>query len=140
GGLAHRTGQAGVGHPGGKLLLAGCGAVSGGLARLAAASAATLAGGLVHRGDGTPRASTPRPRGRDYHHRHGHASTDAGGVPRARNPDERPGAQPLQQCVARLWRIGPPPRSEEHTSELQSRENLVCRLLLEKKKNTRKRK
>src|SRR5436309_8363243 len=30
----------------------------------------------------------------------------------------------------------PPPtvRSEEHTSELQSRENLVCRLLLEKKK------
>src|SRR5207302_10701558 len=27
-----------------------------------------------------------------------------------------------------------PHRSEEHTSELQSRENLVCRLLLEKKK------
>src|SRR3712207_6126382 len=26
------------------------------------------------------------------------------------------------------------PRSEEHTSELQSRQNLVCRLLLEKKK------
>src|SRR5436309_11849090 len=31
----------------------------------------------------------------------------------------------------------PTRRSEEHTSELQSRENLVCRLLLEKKKNTR---
>src|SRR5436309_12550936 len=30
-------------------------------------------------------------------------------------------------------------RSEEHTSELQSRENLVCRLLLEKKKKTNKR-
>src|SRR5690606_41939280 len=30
------------------------------------------------------------------------------------------------------------PRSEEHTSELQSRENLVCRLLLEKKKVSRK--
>src|SRR5690606_39981142 len=29
--------------------------------------------------------------------------------------------------------IGPEVRSEEHTSELQSRENLVCRLLLEKK-------
>src|SRR5690606_41564633 len=29
-------------------------------------------------------------------------------------------------------------RSEEHTSELQSRENLVCRLLLEKKKNRKK--
>src|SRR6266511_5041659 len=27
-------------------------------------------------------------------------------------------------------------RSEEHTSELQSRENLVCRLLLEKKKES----
>src|SRR5690606_40651061 len=29
----------------------------------------------------------------------------------------------------------PKKRSEEHTSELQSRENLVCRLLREKKKN-----
>src|SRR5436309_11148822 len=29
-------------------------------------------------------------------------------------------------------------RSEEHTSELQSRENLVCRLLLEKKKKKKK--
>src|SRR5690606_18260846 len=32
----------------------------------------------------------------------------------------------------------PSTRSEEHTSELQSRENLVCRLLLEKKKKKRK--
>src|SRR5690606_41899424 len=31
-------------------------------------------------------------------------------------------------------RVAARPRSEEHTSELQSRENLVCRLLLEKKK------
>src|SRR5690606_39762463 len=31
-------------------------------------------------------------------------------------------------------RTDPAVRSEEHTSELQSRENLVCRLLLEKKK------
>src|SRR2546421_5588882 len=30
----------------------------------------------------------------------------------------------------------PAPRSEEHTSELQSRSDLVCRLLLEKKKKT----
>src|SRR5438270_5242703 len=29
-------------------------------------------------------------------------------------------------------------RSEEHTSELQSQSNLVCRLLLEKKKNQKK--
>src|SRR3712207_8418753 len=32
------------------------------------------------------------------------------------------------------WRSSPV-RSEEHTSELQSRQYLVCRLLLEKKKN-----
>src|SRR3712207_8050256 len=30
----------------------------------------------------------------------------------------------------------PPDRSEEHTSELQSRQYLVCRLLLEKKKTS----
>src|SRR5690606_39638737 len=34
----------------------------------------------------------------------------------------------------RHQRTGAESRSEEHTSELQSRENLVCRLLLEKKK------
>src|SRR5690625_6563427 len=33
-----------------------------------------------------------------------------------------------------LWQVER--RSEEHTSELQSRGHLVCRLLLEKKKNT----
>src|SRR3712207_7800504 len=33
--------------------------------------------------------------------------------------------------------IGLPGRSEEHTSELQSRQYLVCRLLLEKKKQNR---
>src|SRR2546429_7235450 len=47
--------------------------------------------------------------------RHG-ADGDAGG--RARPP------------------ASPSARSEEHTSELQSRLHLVCRLLLEKKKNT----
>src|SRR5436309_7593192 len=36
---------------------------------------------------------------------------------------------------ARFGRLLFVSRSEEHTSELQSRENLVCRLLLEKKKN-----
>src|SRR5690349_22957013 len=34
-------------------------------------------------------------------------------------------------CHRRKW-----PRSEEHTSELQSRRDLVCRLLLEKKKKS----
>src|SRR5690606_40515899 len=44
------------------------------------------------------------------------------------------------QCTC-LWRncsFGKAFRSEEHTSELQSRENLVCRLLLEKKKKKTK--
>src|SRR5690606_41616394 len=48
----------------------------------------------------------------------------------------RPGAGPDKRCT-RTCRAGTPAssaRSEEHTSELQSRENLVCRLLLEKKK------
>src|SRR2546422_8091609 len=34
-----------------------------------------------------------------------------------------------------VMQFGTPPRSEEHTSELQSRLHLVCRLLLEKKKH-----
>src|SRR5690606_41403357 len=37
-------------------------------------------------------------------------------------------------CASGARRRGGRFRSEEHTSELQSRENLVCRLLLEKKK------
>src|SRR2546430_9963350 len=39
---------------------------------------------------------------------------------------------------SRTWNCGSPGRwrSEEHTSELQSQSNLVCRLLLEKKKNS----
>src|SRR5258708_16843949 len=41
---------------------------------------------------------------------------------------ERAHFQPLQSSIALL-------RSEEHTSELQSPDHLVCRLLLEKKKN-----
>src|SRR5438477_5805794 len=47
----------------------------------------------------------------------------------------RPGGRgpcPARRC--RRGRSGPHARSEEHTSELQSHVNLVCRLLLEKKK------
>src|SRR5260370_16300697 len=40
------------------------------------------------------------------------------------------------QCNRLGLEIGKLPRSEEHTSELQSHLNLVCRLLLEKKKKT----
>src|SRR5690606_42049065 len=50
-----------------------------------------------------------------------------------------PGAQrAARQAPVRCWPAAGSTlqegRSEEHTSELQSRENLVCRLLLEKKK------
>src|SRR5205085_5894018 len=37
--------------------------------------------------------------------------------------------------AVRRWRVGPLGRSEEHTSELQSQSNLVCRLLPEQKNN-----
>src|SRR5438067_6404485 len=40
-------------------------------------------------------------------------------------------------CFALRFRSGKWKRSEEHTSELQSRFDLVCRLLLEKKKGCR---
>src|SRR2546430_13704282 len=49
---------------------------------------------------------------------------------------------PIRQLVAIMKKAGEfykdatLPRSEEHTSELQSQSNLVCRLLLEKKKRT----
>src|SRR3712207_7932165 len=43
--------------------------------------------------------------------------------------------QPLEHAIAHRGVPGPV-RSEEHTSELQSRQYLVCRLLLEKKKKT----
>src|SRR3712207_8859140 len=44
----------------------------------------------------------------------------------------RPGDD--HRLVPRLAEVGRVDRSEEHTSELQSRQYLVCRLLLEKKK------
>src|SRR5690625_3269709 len=45
----------------------------------------------------------------------------------------------MKAPIDKLARTTREPRSEEHTSELQSRGHLVCRLLLEKKKNTKKR-
>src|SRR5437660_2959224 len=47
----------------------------------------------------------------------------------------RTGADLRRLPKARVGRRTDPSRSEEHTSELQSRGHLVCRLLLEKKKN-----
>src|SRR3712207_6938466 len=71
---------------------------------------------------------------------------------RARGPDGVARWRPSWACPDRLgdrasddrrrpvrWRCGGPApagsRSEEHTSELQSRQYLVCRLLLEKKQS-----
>src|SRR5690349_22685080 len=45
--------------------------------------------------------------------------------------DDRAHLLAQHRCLGRVERRG---RSEEHTSELQSRRDLVCRLLLEKKK------
>src|SRR5687768_18097465 len=59
---------------------------------------------------------------------------------RSRAPDQGPrlGAHPVRPLGNRgasgLLHPYPSARSEEHTSELQSRLHLVCRLLLEKKK------
>src|SRR2546430_5539978 len=48
------------------------------------------------------------------------------------------GIAPTSQSVNTVANsCSPPCRSEEHTSELQSQSNLVCRLLLEKKKKLR---
>src|SRR2546427_7040368 len=66
--------------------------------------------------------------------------------PRALPVLERHAGQRRRHARRRRSRIGPEgrvspsvrvksERSEEHTSELQSQSNLVCRLLLEKKKN-----
>src|SRR5258707_7805180 len=54
-------------------------------------------------------------------------------------PDTMVTAAPMAEAMALAKKVLPVPggRSEEHTSELQSRQYLVCRLLLEKKKPER---
>src|SRR5690606_41651479 len=52
---------------------------------------------------------------------------------RQRRREGRGGSRQRRPCSARRIPQRGGGRSEEHTSELQSRENLVCRLLLEKK-------
>src|SRR5204863_6161618 len=50
----------------------------------------------------------------------------------------RIGPMVARSPLRRTGRTARAPRSEEHTSELQSRRDLVCRLLLEKKKKKHK--
>src|SRR2546428_13774772 len=57
-----------------------------------------------------------------------------------RSPDDMPLLEKIRTIAREIYRAkdieaGKISRSEEHTSELQSRSDLVCRLLLEKKKN-----
>src|SRR2546430_6378333 len=47
---------------------------------------------------------------------------------------ENPTTSPPSLMSIGVCQASPPRRSEEHTSELQSQSNIVCRLLLEKKK------
>src|SRR2546427_4664559 len=58
------------------------------------------------------------------------ASAIHAGRPTAPPPSATRTPTPTARARSRLFT-----RSEEHTSELQSQSNLVCRLLLEKKKN-----
>src|SRR5207302_9778018 len=70
---------------------------------------------------------------RSGHHR---AQTGRDGAAEERAaPERNPGPGPNRQLGAQPGHRRNRQRSEEHTSELQSRENLVCRLRLEKKKN-----
>src|SRR5690606_42102595 len=61
--------------------------------------------------------------------------SSSGGIPSPSSPT----STTTELTPGLVWMVTVPApctsRSEEHTSELQSRENLVCRLLLEKKKN-----
>src|SRR2546430_3297869 len=69
---------------------------------------------------------------RRHRHRPGHSPPNRGSARRTRLGGGRgqPGRHLLFHVETVAVRVG----SEEHTSELQSQSNLVCRLLLEKKK------
>src|SRR3712207_7624486 len=78
--------------------------------------------GRARRRDEDDRRAAGRPRAADEEVALAHAGAVGGGRRRGRR----------DLVLPQLDR----PRSEEHTSELQSRQYLVCRLLLEKKKTT----
>src|SRR5688572_31659194 len=79
------------------------------------------------------RSTPPRPRSRSRTRAWGSSSprSDRMSAP----PEEKRRTPRIQPFVAPCQIVDDDPqRSEEHTSELQSQSNLVCRLLLEKKK------
>src|SRR3712207_7780987 len=79
-------------------------------------------------------------RSRDRRAQERQAALDRGPAPALRRRPRRSaverGLHARARVVAQPAGGGPGRRSEEHTSELQSRQYLVCRLLLEKKKNS----
>src|SRR5690606_41621473 len=86
-----------------------------------------------------PPRSTLVPTRRSSDLSHADPGADRRGDHRRRRDGLVPGASPRRALEARdrgdRARLSRQRRSEEHTSELQSREKLVCRLLLEKKKD-----
>src|SRR5688572_31818241 len=68
-----------------------------------------------------------------------HLQNPVTSVPRTRNSSSQRNRWTIAAYYSRKWNYRTQrsaySRSEEHTSELQSQSNLVCRLLLEKKKN-----
>src|SRR5260370_787053 len=99
--------------------------------------AESLASGSCSHEDGLLAAGSRLARGADH---------PLPALPAARGPSRGGGRDPAPALpragilgapaagIRRSGRAGAPDRSEEHTSELQSHLNLVCRLLLEKKK------
>src|SRR3712207_7002197 len=69
------------------------------------------------------------------HEAHGRAGPTLTLVIRRRSTSSGADAEANRRATSQRRFACPSSRSEEHTSELQSRQYLVCRLLLEKKKN-----
>src|SRR5688572_32065085 len=63
----------------------------------------------------------------------GSAGSRTGGIRPSRAPTTQAPCSTPPRAACGASRCPPAARSEEHTSELQSQSNLVCRLLLEKK-------
>src|SRR3712207_8504547 len=90
----------------------------------------------LERGRRPRRDGEDKPRGRADGEQHERG-------PRLRAPKGRGGLRPRPRReeprvrADAVLRVPTAQRSEEHTSELQSRQYLVCRLLLEKKKNNK---
>src|SRR5690606_40518051 len=107
-------------------------------------------GAVTCRPIGSPGSYTyrnPNPHGSSYvsppsahpANRHGPNASNNANLPPSPDLSQPFGRDRNAESYSRCVFSGESPRSEEHTSELQSRENLVCRLLLEKQKHKQSR-